>query len=1339
MKQLSTDSSSEKDWKKVSSVLVCIAIAVAGFSAAVAFASTSVVAVKDLVVTPLSMAPPEGVFPDDNNITMLWLTLQVQDEDVIITSMTFDFTSTSTAADADIEELFIFDDQDGGKDMDWFEVASSSSYGVIASITSPTFPQVVPLGYTVSAFQTEFFLVFINVATGTEGLQVGLDLTAVVDDATTSSIDPYTPSDTIIKYVIWSDEMESGGGKWTASGGPSTLWHLDNYWYYPNESPMNSWWYANITEPNPMLRNTYFYGPPPGVRNYGNITTENIDLSGYSNPALSFWHDLRTENQANADEARLLVEDTSLPGVWDELQLWRVTPTDNWTKEIFDLSVYAGKTIRLRYYFDTIDNINNLFRGWFVDRVYVYGAQEAHDVGVSDFTAPNFELPTATVDITANIVNLGQAAEDNATAGIDAWLRIDGAYVQVDNIPSIAQGGQQGVAFQWNPGSTGDYEVCIHAWPVVGETATTNNLACKTIQIRDVPARKIVVVRSFGTKSGSVIEFGWKDLNTNWESYGTTPIEIDWDTLNKTSISYSDIAASGADVLVISASAGLGLPQTWSELSYGEIAAIKQYTVEGHGLIATGTTFYPAIPNNDALTDMFGIVNQTYDLDQDAETSLDHVSIGHALLTNVPDPLAIGLNYSAIPSDDGSWDAADMRPGSLGGTYVASSGGLTTTVVEFKKLVYFSWVPEWFGSADDMQILYNAMAWSDYDVVLHDVAMSSLLAPVRVKPTPTMDITATLTNLATVVEDNGAAGIDVELTEDGTAVDSTNIPSLGIGASTDITLIWDPPATPGMYNICMKALQVVGETDISNNEVCQMVQVVDPSVIIVQILDSWGTDNPGSAPWDDINANWASYGPYGVMIDYTFLDKEDINTLDLIYSSADVLVISSSNSTGLASSEFTLAEVTAIDAYVNAGVGIMGTGCALNTQYLINNNQFAYLFGLDESLSYTDTTGVTDYQKINLGHTVFFNLPDPFTTVSGISSTPGLVGPDPNGWTAMHLQGMGEYLGNSTPEPSAGAIIGNDAGAYRGIYLSNAHEMMSSNDDKQILYNAMVWAAGFTLFPSVPPDPPQDLWIAKNMDQLELDWTVINPQPDVHFNIFRSTTVDGFNYGIPYDQVAGPPYLDMPGTANDNSDYYYVVRAINITSLMTETNTNKVGKFYNQLGRGTNDVSIPFELQDTSVAIVFAGMETDLDLVSVYDSATASWVSWVPGVGGPLTDVDNTQGIRLVANKANVDFITVGRVPTDTVIDLVIGLDSWFFVGYPNLLTTPGPLPDVLDNNGLMGLYVLVMYYDPSDKKMPWKWFDPNDPGGSPLQTMETGKGYWILMNANGIWVVPGE
>lgn len=1340
MKLLNKHSGSEKDIKKASSAIVCVVMVVAGFAAVFAFASTNVVAVVDLEVTGSNFAVAEGVFPQDNNITTLHLTLQPQDQAVSVTSMTFDLSTGSTAVDADIEKIFLFNDLDGEVDMDWNEVETSNN-GVLSSVTSPSFPQLMTFsGYSVGPFNPKYITVYIDVAAGTEGVTFGIELTAIVCADPSPTINTPSSGETLVKTVIWSDEMESGQGSWTFSGGPSPLWHMDTYWSYVSESPSTAWWYANITEPDPALVNTYYYsiGPMQGVRNYGNLTSGNIDLSGNSDPAMSLWHDLRTENFQDFDLARFLVEDTSNPGIWVEQRLWITTGTDNWTKEYFDLAVYAGKTIRFKFYFDTIDNQNNLFRGWLIDRIYVYGAQEANDVSVGDFSAPNYALPTDNVNVDATIYNLGQSAENNNSNGVDAWLKIDGAYVDVDNIPSIPQDGSQAVNFIWVPGSTGDYNVCIEAWPVQGETNLGNNEDCKTIGVRDVPSKKISIVRSMGTKSGPVIQ-SWMDLNTNWETYGVTPVEIEWSLLNKTSITYADIAATGADTLVVSLSARLGLAQAWSELTYAEIAAIKRYTVEGHGLVATGTTFYTTIPNNDALLDMFGIVNQTFNQTFPSEIDVNHVSAGHPLLTGVvADPFTIGNNYSSVPDDDGTWDAADMKPGSLGGTYVATSTGLSVALVEYKQLVYISWMPEWFPNTLDKQILYNSMVWSQYQIVAHDVAMSSMIGPDRVKPTPTMDITATLTNLASVVEDNNTAGIDVVLTEDGTVVAGTNIPTLGAGLNTPVTLVWDPPATPGTYNICMKAMQVVGETDTSNNEVCKNIEVVDQSLIIIMILDSWGTDNAGMAPWDDLNTNWATYGSFQILIDYTYLDKEDITALDLTYSSADILLISSSNSTGLSTSEFTNAEITAIQAYVNDGHGIMGTGTVLNSINLINHFQLAPLFGIDGTQSYTDITGVTDYQQIDTGHTVFCNIADPFTTGSGISSTPGGFTPDPAGWTAANLLSEGEYLGNSTPVPSAGAIISNDTG--RGIYLSNAHEMSSNADDKQILYNAMIWAAGKTCFPTLPPPPPTNLQISVNGADLELTWTPGSAEPDVHFNIFRSLTVDGFNYGIPYDQTPLPPWTDFDTDEGvDANNYFYVVRAINVTSLLTETNTNKVGKFYNQLHKGTNDISIPFELHDTTVGAVFALISGDISKVSVYDSATATWLSWVPMIGGPLTDVDNVKGIRVESDKNNLDFITVGRVPISTPIALTIGLDSWFFVGYPNLLDTPGALPDVLDNNGLLGRYIIVMYYDPTDRRMPWKWFDPNDPGGSPLQSIENGKGYWILMNANGIWTVPGE
>ncbi|UCD92808.1 MAG: hypothetical protein JSV43_02505, partial [Methanobacteriota archaeon] len=639
----------------------------------------------------------------------------------------------------------------------------------------------------------------------------------------------------------------------------------------------------------------------------------------------------------------------------------------------------------------------------------------------------------------------------------------------------------------------------------------------------------------------------------------------------------------------------------------------------------------------------------------------------------------------------------------------------------------------------DKQLLYNAIVWTGYDSGIHDVALSNLTVPNRVRPSP-VDITATLSNLGNVFEDNSAQGIDVYLTVDGFVVDQRNIPSLDMNESKNVTLTWDPPGSPipETYYVCMRAWPVRWETNTLNNEVCKNIEVIDPDLVIVAIVDSWGTDNPFAAPWDEISNNWATYGPHPIDINYTYLDKENITLMELVNSSADVLVISSSNSTMLPTAEFTVSEIDAIQTYVQAMEhGIVGTGLTLSTQYLPDNNQLAPLFGIDSAESFTDTTGVWTYQQLQPTHSMFFQMPDPFSTGSGISCTPGVVMPDPNGWAPSILLTDGEYLGNSIPPPPYGAVIANDNASYRGIYLTSFMEMLSSHDDSQMLYNAMVWAAGRTLYPALPPEPPEGLRISIVGDRLKLNWTVDNPKPDVWFNIFRALTIDGFNFNIPYDQVSAPPYLDISGTATDPSDYYYVVRAINITSGMSDDNTNKVGKFYNKLHKGTNDISIPFEMRDSSVEAVFGAISSEIVEVAVYDSTTAVWLRWIPGVGGPLTDVDNTMGIRVISKRNNVGFITVGRVPVNTTIDLTIHADAWFFVGYPNFKTNA--LPGILDDYGLAGLYVLVLHYDPTDRKAPWKWYDPNDPGGSPLREFETGKGYWILMSANGTWMVPGE
>jgi hypothetical protein len=1335
MKQSNSVSHSEKDLRKISSVLVVVAMIGAGLVTVFAFAPANVVAVIQLDVTGTDYAPIPGAFAGDNNITMLWLELVPQDEAVSITSLTFDKTITSSAADADITKIFLFSDLDGNGAVDWAELQFQTNMGILASVNNPTFPQTmfVP-GYTVPAFTTRGIFVYIDVAAGSEGETVGIELTTMVCADPAPNIQSPASSDITLKYVIWSDDMESGVGGWTVvQDNPNVFWHQTNYWYYNYMSPVTSWWYGSEVTRNYQT---------PGSRNTGNLTSAAVDLAGYSDPGLSFWHDLQTENWPNSDEGRLFIEDTSNPGVWVEENLWFMS-LPNWTKESVDLNVYAGKSIRLRFSFDTVDAINNIYMGWLIDNVFFFGSQETNDVATQDFSAPKFALPTDTVDVTATIYNLGQGAEDNATNGIDAWLRIDGSYIPPEtNIPSLPLGGSQGVSFQWTPGATGDYEVCIHAWPVSGETATANNLVCTTIQVRDVAAKKVVVVRSYGTKVGIAIAT-WQDINTNWESYGPTPLDIDWDSLNKSSITYADIVASGADVLLVSSSAGLGLVQPWSELTNSEINDIKQYVFEGHGLVATYSTFFNLIPMNNNLTDMFGIIDQPYDRTVDqASTSINKENAAHPLFTNVPgDPFTIGTSPNiptTWPQNDGTWDGPDLRPGSLAGEYIAMSASNNTTLVVYRNMVYFSWMPEFLGNLNDKQLLYNALAWSQYVPAAHDVQMSAIEGPVRTKPVPSVDITATITNLAPLIEDNGTLGIDVLLKQDGLVVNQVNIPTLNIAESQQVILAWGPPGAPVpmTYNICMEAVPVAGETDTTNNEVCMDIEVVDPNVIIVAVLDSWGTDNPGMAPWDDLVQFWDTYGSFELIIDYTTLDIEGITLQDIEHTSADVLLISSSNSTGLPTSEFTAGEITAIQTYVEAmDHGIIGTGTVFNSQTLPANSQLASLMGVSPGGLFTETTGVDTIQMLNSSHSIFANVSsDPFTTASGTSCTPGLGVPDPGGWTSGLILPGAEYIGNSTPEPSAGAIVVNDTGNYRGVFLSSMMEAFSNVDDKQIIYNSIVWASGRTLFPVRPPNPPQDLWITKMGLDLELDWIDTNPAADVVYNIFRATTVDGFNFGgLPYASTPAPPYTDID-VADDANNYYYVVRAYNTTSTLTENNTDKVGKFYNLLHKGTNDISIPFELQFTDVALVFAEIDLQIDEVAVFDSGTGTWETWPTGT---LTDVDNTMGIRVTSNRNNLPFISVGRVPKNTTITLSTLGSPWFFVGYPNFKVNP--LPDILDDNGLLGLYLIVYHYDPTDRKSPWKWYDPNDPLGSPLTDFETGKGYWIRLIASGTWVVPGE
>jgi hypothetical protein len=99
-----------------------------------------------------------------------------------------------------------------------------------------------------------------------------------------------------------------------------------------------------------------------------------------------------------------------------------------------------------------------------------------------------------------------------------------------------------------------------------------------------------VVVKSWsGCRSDNVI---WAALNAGWQSYGSTSIHIDYrnSALCDGPVTYDALEASGADVVILSDSAG-GAHQ----LSADEIAAIGRYADEGHDLIGSYVSNTPTV------------------------------------------------------------------------------------------------------------------------------------------------------------------------------------------------------------------------------------------------------------------------------------------------------------------------------------------------------------------------------------------------------------------------------------------------------------------------------------------------------------------------------------------------------------------------------------------------------------------------------------------------------------------------------------------------------------------------------------------------------------------------
>ncbi|MEJ2707857.1 MAG: peptidoglycan DD-metalloendopeptidase family protein, partial [Anaerolineales bacterium] len=229
----------------------------------------------------------------------------------------------------------------------WDDGGSSSQYEALLS----------PSGTTQSrslAWQDPSYWSVGNLVAGNYSWKVrstnGAGVSAWSESRSFSVTNQPLPSGTV-HTAPYSDDMEQGYQDWAYSGN----WDLTDAINHTSGGTA-SWTY----EPEGTA------GYDTGAPNSGHLTTPPIHIPG-AGYYLRFWYQYETEGAGRHRDQRR-VQISADGGPFTELLQLDDDPPNTWLKSPpSDLSAYAGQTVRVRFYFDTLDEAFNNYAGWFID------------------------------------------------------------------------------------------------------------------------------------------------------------------------------------------------------------------------------------------------------------------------------------------------------------------------------------------------------------------------------------------------------------------------------------------------------------------------------------------------------------------------------------------------------------------------------------------------------------------------------------------------------------------------------------------------------------------------------------------------------------------------------------------------------------------------------------------------------------------------------------------------------------------------------------------------------------------------------------------------------------
>jgi len=158
--------------------------------------------------------------------------------------------------------------------------------------------------------------------------------------------------------------MENDGLAWIVSG----LWHLVGQGdpCVDFNSNSQSWYYGTA--------NCNF---DTGSTNWGNLemasnkVVQDQDGNLGSFAGASFWYNYQTETTGTTWDQRIVQINVNNGG-WTNVAQLSGDPMNTWQPYYIDLTPYMGDSIRLRFSFNSVDEVENGYRGWYIDDVQMF-------------------------------------------------------------------------------------------------------------------------------------------------------------------------------------------------------------------------------------------------------------------------------------------------------------------------------------------------------------------------------------------------------------------------------------------------------------------------------------------------------------------------------------------------------------------------------------------------------------------------------------------------------------------------------------------------------------------------------------------------------------------------------------------------------------------------------------------------------------------------------------------------------------------------------------------------------------------------------------------------------